>query len=390
VKFIHDGENVLLETDSGGTTQAAYTLEPQAYGNLISQRRSGATAWHLFDALGSTERLTNNAETTLVTYLHKAFGITSVLSGSSPNRCTWLGRLGYRWEPDSQQYDVRRRRLNPTRGRWLTQDTVYESRNPYAYASNSPLARLDPSGLWVADDHFNQTLRIASRVFEVVNGQIRGFSTDAARIIASGSREVDMVPQFWGGGFHFDWQWCGEPRMTRGGVAQIYFSIAIYYGKVARECPRSWRNLGYALHPWQDDSAHGNATPCEHTYRALRRIQFFEEEGMAHIRPRANPVPEDNRWLDYRWVDTHWDVLTAIPGKYWRGPKVVNERCACTSQCFIRVFNPLNWHGESRISNRYISIRFAEMRKATRKHLQKYLQALPPCNPCYKALGYTS
>ena len=53
-KFIWDEENILVETDSGGTTQAQSTLEPAFYGNLLSQRRSGASSWHLFDALGST------------------------------------------------------------------------------------------------------------------------------------------------------------------------------------------------------------------------------------------------------------------------------------------------------------------------------------------------
>jgi len=50
--FVNDGENVLLETDSGGSTQVAYTLEPALYGNLVAQRRSGTSWWHLFDALG--------------------------------------------------------------------------------------------------------------------------------------------------------------------------------------------------------------------------------------------------------------------------------------------------------------------------------------------------
>jgi len=43
-RFINDVDNVLSETDSGGSTQVAYTIEPIQYGNLISQRRSGATS----------------------------------------------------------------------------------------------------------------------------------------------------------------------------------------------------------------------------------------------------------------------------------------------------------------------------------------------------------
>ena len=35
-KFIWDEHNVLLETDGNDSTQAAYTLEPMMYGNLLS------------------------------------------------------------------------------------------------------------------------------------------------------------------------------------------------------------------------------------------------------------------------------------------------------------------------------------------------------------------
>jgi hypothetical protein len=40
-----------------GVTSASYMLQPVGYGNLLSQRRSSATQFHLFDALGSTGRL---------------------------------------------------------------------------------------------------------------------------------------------------------------------------------------------------------------------------------------------------------------------------------------------------------------------------------------------
>jgi RHS repeat-associated protein len=146
VRFINDLENVLLETDSGGTTQVAYTLEPALYGNLVSQRRGVATSWHLFDALGSTERLTDSAQAAQVQYLAKAFGFVTIISGSSPNRYTWFGRLGYRWEPDPSEYDVRLRRIDPACGRWNGPDPAIQEPNKYVYCANSPLALTDPSG----------------------------------------------------------------------------------------------------------------------------------------------------------------------------------------------------------------------------------------------------
>jgi len=63
-RLIWDEQNILLETDDAGATQANYTLEPAGYGNLISQRRSTTSSYHLFDALGSTDRLMDSAGTT--------------------------------------------------------------------------------------------------------------------------------------------------------------------------------------------------------------------------------------------------------------------------------------------------------------------------------------
>jgi len=91
--IVWDGENVLRELD--GENVIAYTHNPQQYGELISQRRSGATAFHHYDALGSTDRLTDTNEGVSASYLYKAFGEQSVLSGSHANPFTWVGRLGY-------------------------------------------------------------------------------------------------------------------------------------------------------------------------------------------------------------------------------------------------------------------------------------------------------
>ena len=38
-KFVRDGQNYLLETDGGGTTKVVYTVEPDEFGNVISQWR---------------------------------------------------------------------------------------------------------------------------------------------------------------------------------------------------------------------------------------------------------------------------------------------------------------------------------------------------------------
>jgi RHS repeat-associated protein len=128
-------------------------MKPEMYGELIRQRRSGATSFHHFDALGSTDKLTDSNAATLAEYLYKAFGEQTVVSGSSPNRFTWVGKLGYYRQPDAADYWVRARIVKPTSGRWLSRDPVRAAnvkwivRSLYEYVANRPTRGIDPSGL---------------------------------------------------------------------------------------------------------------------------------------------------------------------------------------------------------------------------------------------------
>jgi RHS repeat-associated protein len=54
---------------------------------------------------------------------------------------------GYRGEPATSQYDVRRRRYDPGKGRWISYDVLLNHVNRFLYAWNSPAAFADLSGL---------------------------------------------------------------------------------------------------------------------------------------------------------------------------------------------------------------------------------------------------
>ena len=143
-----DQENTLSELNDLAAIIAPYTLNPQAYGELVSQRRSGATSFHHFDALGSTNKLTDSSANTLAEYLYRAFGEQSLLSGSSANRFTWVGRLGYYRAPDPGAYWVRARFVVPTVGKWMSRDPAQAfALGNYLYADNNPVNAVDPSGL---------------------------------------------------------------------------------------------------------------------------------------------------------------------------------------------------------------------------------------------------
>jgi RHS repeat-associated protein len=148
-KPIWDFENTLLETDGSNSTQVIYTLEPAGYGNLISQRRSSTTSFYLFDALGSTRKLTNSAGNISDSYDFRAYGETFAFSGSTVNVFRWVGELGYYLDIDRLAYYLRARPYNPSIAKFLSEDPLGFFGSPwnlYEYVRSRPTWLVDPLG----------------------------------------------------------------------------------------------------------------------------------------------------------------------------------------------------------------------------------------------------
>ena len=122
-RHIWDGQNAIDERDSSNVIQVAYTLEPLLYGNLISQRRSGASSYYLFDALGSTDTMTVANQSIVNTYKYRAFGETTV-TGLGNNSLAFVGRLGYMGSSGLLTYYARARWYEPSTAVWLSQDPL--------------------------------------------------------------------------------------------------------------------------------------------------------------------------------------------------------------------------------------------------------------------------
>ena len=155
---VWDGQNILLETNASNIVQVVYSLEPNVYGNLISQSRSGVDSFFLFDAVGSTRQLANSAGSVIDSYIYDSFGNSLATSGTTVNPFQYIGRLGYYLDPDSQMYYLRARIYNPAIGRFISVDpsnggslgrlpTIVED---YTYVLNNPVSLSDPTGLQAA------------------------------------------------------------------------------------------------------------------------------------------------------------------------------------------------------------------------------------------------
>jgi RHS repeat-associated protein len=140
-----DQQNIILETDGRNIIQVVYTLEPVLYGNLISQRRGGVSSFYLFDGLGSTDRLGNTSGTVTDSYLYRAFGSVTVLSGATVNPFRYVGRTGYYYYAGPGTCWLRGRVFDPESGRFLSQDFDLDL-SVYVYCYNDPLTCADPSG----------------------------------------------------------------------------------------------------------------------------------------------------------------------------------------------------------------------------------------------------
>ncbi len=149
VYYVRDGENVLIETDSGLVTHAHYTDFPGVWGGLASERRGATSSFYGFDQQANTRILASINGNVTDDYLYEAFGEEMAVSGSTINSLRFGGQVGY-WRDEAERLYVRRRVLRVDQGRWMSRDPIgYRSadKGAYHYVGNQSIKRMDPSGL---------------------------------------------------------------------------------------------------------------------------------------------------------------------------------------------------------------------------------------------------
>ena len=143
--FAYDGDNMVETVNSSGGVVARYTQE----GNIdqpLAMLQSSTTSYYEQDGLNSVTSLSNTSGALAQTYMFDSFGNQTASSGSLANFFRYTGR---EFDTETGLYFDRARYLDPSTGRFLSEDLIRFSggENFYTYVSNSPVSFLDPSGL---------------------------------------------------------------------------------------------------------------------------------------------------------------------------------------------------------------------------------------------------
>jgi RHS repeat-associated protein len=143
--FAYDGDNLIEDTNSNGTTMARYAVglnidEPLAI------LQGSTTDYYQADGLGSVTSLSNSSGASAQTYAYDSFGNLTASSGSLTNRYRYTGRD---FDTETGLYYYRARYYDPTSARFLSEDLIHfrGAMNFYPYVHNNPTAMSDPKGL---------------------------------------------------------------------------------------------------------------------------------------------------------------------------------------------------------------------------------------------------
>ncbi len=143
-RFLYDGADLIQETNSSGTLQAAYAYGPSV-DEPLRMVRGATTSYYHQDALGSVIALSNAAGTVTESYKYDAFGTVQTPS-SLGNRFLFTGR---EFDQQTSLYYYRARYYSPSLGRFLSRDPLSYApdANLYRYVGNNSGNWIDPLGL---------------------------------------------------------------------------------------------------------------------------------------------------------------------------------------------------------------------------------------------------
>jgi RHS repeat-associated protein len=142
-QFVYDGADIVQHADSLGTTSYLRSL---TIDEALGFTNRDGTYFSIYDPLGSTTAVLDQAATPKVQYTYEPFGTTFSTKPTFPNPFQFTGR-----ENDGTGlYYYRARYYHPILSRFLSEDPLglgSRSVNFYTYVLNNPVRAVDPSGL---------------------------------------------------------------------------------------------------------------------------------------------------------------------------------------------------------------------------------------------------
>jgi RHS repeat-associated protein len=142
--YLYDGFNPLEEVDNTGSVLAQYTQGRSEDGEPLSELRSGTTSYYQQDGIESVSSLTSATGVIGSSYAFDSFGQLTAHSGTLANPFQFTGR---EFDSETGIYFHRARYLDPSTGRFLSEDPIRSGKNFYAYVHNDPIKFVDPFGL---------------------------------------------------------------------------------------------------------------------------------------------------------------------------------------------------------------------------------------------------
>ncbi len=145
------GGNTLFLWDVAGSLPLLIKDGATSYvygpGGLQLEQVSGTTTlWYHHDQIGSTRLVTSSTGTSQATYTYDPYGGLASSTGTITNPFRFAGQYQ---DPESGLYYMRARYYDPISGQFCSLDpAVATTWEPYPYASDNPINRQDPTGLW--------------------------------------------------------------------------------------------------------------------------------------------------------------------------------------------------------------------------------------------------
>ena len=165
-RYIHDHiglVDVAAEYDGGGALVARYV---HGQGLVARIDAAGDPAYYAFDATGHTRQLTNDSGAVANVYDYTPFGIPLQANEIISNPFQYVGRFGVMDEGNGLGF-MRARYYMPLVGRFIAVDPIGFAggiSNLYNCAANSPMNRVDPTGLRTNQD-LNRDIALGGDTF---------------------------------------------------------------------------------------------------------------------------------------------------------------------------------------------------------------------------------